>query len=458
VGERNVRIVPDLATSWQPSPDGRTWTFHLRAGAKFHDGSPVNAAAVVYSFNRMLSLKCGAYSDFAEITRVTAVNPLTVRFRLAYPFSSFLASLTSLWGADVVNPKVARRGKVAPGCGASYLDSHDAGSGPYMLVRWQHKQRLVLKAFPGYWGGWHGNHATTVIFTWPASSSTQRLELERGGIDGTNNLTVRDFAAVQHESGIRAIERTAQTIRDIRINTTKGALQNRLVRQALNYAFDYQGVIRGVFAGHAAKMRGVGPTGLKNFVPAGHPYYFDLSKAQSLLKQSGASAKSLNFTIAYLPDDTQAIQMAQIFQFDLAKIGVKTKLQGIPIATYGQVDQKPSTDPDIWIGAWTMDYDDDAQMYYAYYYSANVAPQGGNVMFYKDPVTDRLINQALRARDPRREYHFWQEALYRVYPAAPNIWTVQPDDMVALRSTVHGYTYNFLYGSNYYPVYTMWRG
>jgi peptide/nickel transport system substrate-binding protein len=270
------------------------------------------------------------------------------------------------------------------------------------------------------------------------------------------NLATQDFDALSKTSGIVVHQYTAQTIRDIRLNTQKGAMKNRLVRQALSYAFDYNGVIQGVYHGLASKMKGVGPTGFKNFVPAAHPYTFNLNKARSLLKQSGVPASQLNFTIAYLPDDTAAVQMAQIFQSDLQKIGVTVKLQGIPIATYVQVVKSPKTDPDIWIGAWTMDYNDDAQLYYLYYYSKNEPPVGSDVMYYKDPVTDRLLTQALKATAAGKAYHLFAEACTRIYHAAPNIWTVQPKERVALRSNVHGYAYNFLYSNYYFPLYDMY--
>jgi peptide/nickel transport system substrate-binding protein len=455
VGTKNVRIVPDIATSWSESKNGTIWTFHLRPNVKFHDGSPVNAQAVKFTFDRMLAAKQGAYGDFSEIRRVTVAGPLTVQFHLQFPFASFLPSLTCLDGVDIVNPRVVGNHKIGSN-GSSYLGDHDAGSGPYELVSYQHHQQITLKAFPGYWGGWSGHHVARIVIEWPASSSTQRLALERGGLDATNNLAAQDYAAVAHESGIVVHKYTAQTIRDIRLNTAKGALRNVLVRRALSYAFDYHGVIQGVYHGLAAKMQGVGPTSFKNFVKATHPYTFDLNKAKSLLTQSKVPKSQLNFTIAYLPDDTQAIQMAQIFQSDLAKIGVTATLQGIPIATYNQVVKSPSTDPDIWIGAWTMDYNDDAQLYWLYYYSKNEPPVGSDVMWYHDPTTDRLLVQALHAKTAKRAYHLFQLVCYRVYAAAPNIWTVQPDEQVALRSNVRGYSYNFEYSNYYFPLYSMY--
>ena len=116
MGDKSVKIVPDLATSWTQSNDGKTWTFKLRSGVKFHDGTPVDAAAVQFTFNRLFKLNQGAVGDFAAIDQVDAPDPLTVVFHLKTPFPSFLTSLTTLWGPGIVSPKTVHG---APGQGRS---------------------------------------------------------------------------------------------------------------------------------------------------------------------------------------------------------------------------------------------------------------------------------------------------------------------------------------------------
>src|SRR5581483_6249060 len=138
VGAKGAKIVPDLATSWSSSADGKTWTFHLRSGVKFHDGNSVDAAAVKFSFDRLLKLNLGAVGDFLEVSSVTASNPSTVVFHLSHAFSGFLNSLTTLWGPDFVSPKtlLAHQLKGAPG--TTWLNDPDAGSGPWMVGQWVH--------------------------------------------------------------------------------------------------------------------------------------------------------------------------------------------------------------------------------------------------------------------------------------------------------------------------------
>ncbi|MGH2389391.1 MAG: ABC transporter substrate-binding protein [Chloroflexota bacterium] len=457
VGAKTVKVVPDLATSWKTSADGKTWTFKLRPNVKFHDGSNVDAAAVKFSFDRLAKNQLGAAAVFAEISSVQVVDPLTVAFHLQYPFASFLPSLATVWGADIVSPKTVGNHKINASNGTSYLDDHDAGSGPYELVSWVRHQKITLQAFPGYWGGWSGNHTKTVTLVWPPASSTGRLELEQGALDATDNLSPQDYAAVKQEQGINVLENTSQTIRDIRINAGKGALKNQLVRQALSYAFDYDGVIRGVFQGHASRMQGIGPTGFENFVQEPHLYTFDLNKAKSLLAKAGYAGKKLSFTLSYLPDDTQAQQMAEIYQADLAKIGITGTLKGVPIATYSLIARKPATNPDIWFGTWGMDYADDAEEYWTFYYSKNTPPYGSNVFFYNDPKTDSQLIAARKSTDPAAAYKLYTAIAHRIYNQALEIWPAQPNETVAVSAKVHGYAYNYMYGFFYYPLYNMYK-
>ena len=160
VGQKQPRIVPDLATSWNHSADGKVWTFHLRSGVRFHDGTPLDAAAVKFTFDRLLKLGvaiAGASGDFTEISKVEAVNPTTVRFVLQYPFSSFLTSLTTIWGIGIVSPTAVRKHmRNAKDFGHTWLQDHEAGSGPYMLQSYNRNTGMTLVKFPGYWGGWAG--------------------------------------------------------------------------------------------------------------------------------------------------------------------------------------------------------------------------------------------------------------------------------------------------------------
>jgi peptide/nickel transport system substrate-binding protein len=362
--------------------------------------------------------------------------------------------LTTLWGPDIVSPTTIKAHEVNHDLGAKWLRDHDAGSGPWMISQWVHNQQIVLNPFPGYWRGWSGAHVGQVVYKWPAASSTQRLGLEHGDVDIAMNLTPQDFAAVSHESGITTQEFTAQTIRDIRINNTKGPLKSKLVRQALSYSFDYDTFVKAVFKGHGARMTGVGPTGLANYFPAKHLYTYDLSKAKALLKQAGYP-NGFNIEVTWQAGDFQSQQMAQIWKAEVAPLGITMKLQQLTSAQYNSLDTKPTTMPDVFFGMWTMDYADDQQEYFLFWYSKIHPNANSNVMYYVNPAVDTMLEQGIAAPDAAKASAIFSRICDIVYSDAPQIWAAQPNDLVAMRTNVHGFVYNFLYSSYYYDLYAL---
>ncbi|MGH2345024.1 MAG: ABC transporter substrate-binding protein [Chloroflexota bacterium] len=452
-GSKTVKIVPDLATSWKESKDGKTWTFTLRSGVKFHDGNPVNAAAVKFSFDRLQKLQSGAVGDFLEISSVDAPNPSTVVFHLSTAYSGFLPSLTALWGPDIVSPKTVLAHQVHGDLGKTWMINHDAGSGPWMVQQWVRGQKIVLVPFPGYWKGWSGQHVGEVVLQWPAASSTQRQGLEHGDVDIAMNLNYQDFAAVGSESGIVTREYKAQTIREIRFNSGKSPLNNQLVRQALSYTFDYDTMVKAVFKGHGARMQGVGPTGLANFIPEKNLYTYDLAKAKSLLVKAGYP-HGFPLEVDWQTGDQQSALMAQIWQADTKSLGIAMKLQVLPNAVWSTRSLKESTMPQVWFGQWTMDFADDQNMYLNYFWSKS-PPASGNVFWYKNPTLDTYLEQGRGATSSAAARAAFTKAMNLVYNQALEIWAVQQNDTIAMRDNIHGFVYNYLYGAYYYDLYSL---
>jgi peptide/nickel transport system substrate-binding protein len=452
-GDKTVKIVPDLATSWTESPDGKTWTFKLRSGVKFHDGNPVNAAAVKFTFDRILKLQLGSVGDFLEIKSVDAPDPSTVVFHLSTPFSGFLPSLTTLWGPGIVSPKTVLAHQVNGDLAKKWMVDHDAGSGPWMVKQWVHGQKIVLDPFPGYWKGWTGQHVGEVVIQWPPASSTQRLSLEHGDVDIAMNLNAQDFAAVGHEPGIVALKYTAQTIRDLRFNASKSPLTSQLVRQALAYSLDYDTFVKAAFRGLGVRMLGMGPTGLLNYFPAKHPYTYDLAKAKSLLTQAGYP-HGFPLDVDWQTGDAQSALMAQIWQQDVKPLGIKMKLQVLPNGTWSTISLKASTCPQAFFGQWTMDYADNQNLYLNFYWS-KAPPSSGNTFYLKNPVLDNFLAQASTATDATKTGALFTKAMDIAYNQAVDIPLVQQDDTIGMRSNVHGFVYNYLYGSFYYDLYAL---
>lgn len=446
-GDTGSEIIPWLAETWEQSPDGLTYTFHLREGVKFHDGTLVNAEAVKFSFERMLEMNSGAVANYTVIDKIEAVDDLTVRFTLKSPFSSFMVSLTSLWGPTVVSPTAVREHEVDGDLGQAWLAENEAGSGPYKLESYEHNQQLVLVRNPDYWGGWGDKYVDKVIVRFVSESTTQRQMIEKGDADLAIGLSTEDLDALMETPGVVVPEYTAQTIHEIRLNTTKEPLDDVRVRQALNYSFDYEQAVQGIMDGHATAMAGPTAQGLPGFYKPSFTYEYDLEKARALLAEAGYPDGGFELPCVWISGYESDRRMAEMWQADLKKLGIDLKIQEMPLATWWDATMHPETAPATMMGVWTDDYADATMQLWLMYYSGNFPPTGANWLFYKNEQVDKLLEQARAEVDDARRDEYYQEATEIIYTEAPEVWTIQPTERIAMRSNVKGYEYNFAYSS-----------
>ena len=156
-----TEIEPDLATEYTAAEDGLSFTFKLRQGVKFHDGSEVTADDVVYTVERMLAFKKGYYSSLMQITGAEAIDDYTVKINTSTPFPGLPDALARLY---IVNADVIKQNVEANDYGEKWLQDHEAGSGPYMLESFEPEQQFTMAKFADYYKGWEGSHADKVIF------------------------------------------------------------------------------------------------------------------------------------------------------------------------------------------------------------------------------------------------------------------------------------------------------
>ncbi len=456
VGSTTSRILPDLATSWSSSPNGLTWTFHLRPNVKFHDGTAVTAKAVQFTFNRLAKLKQGSFGDFTEIASVAAPNPLTVVFHLKYRFTSFLLSLTTPYGADIVSPTALLAHQVKHDLGTKWLSTHDAGSGPYELKSWTHGQQILLKRFPGYWAGWSGNHTNEVVFQFAASSATVRLGLQNGSVDAAIGLSNQDLAAFGQGSNVKVANYPSIFVQVVSFNTTQGPLKNRLVRLALAYSFDTAQFVKHVWGPGSMIARSYVPAGIPGYVALPHPYTFDLAKTHQLLQQAGY-AKGLNLQAEVLTGDTQGALCLQIWKADLAKIGVNITIKVMPVSEFFALVSKATTAPAISQNVgWGLDYPDDSFTYNAWLNPHNFGTSG-NYAYYNNPKVTALLLKARAAPTYAAGLAIYRRMLAITFNDAPYVPLVQLPAHIALSAHVHGYEYNIAYTPLYFNVYHMWK-
>jgi len=443
-------IVPELATSWDQSADGKEWTFHLRQNVKFQDGTPFNADAVKYSFDRVLKINQGPAWMFASIDHIDVVDNYTVKFVLKTPFSAFLPALANIWGTGIVSPTAVKANEKAGDLGQAYMQDHMVGTGPYKFVEWVHGDHITLERNLDYWGGWPttsaGKPIDRVIIKFITEPATQRLQLEKGDLDIAMDISVDDLAQVSKESGMVLVEQPSMMGTYIRFNVTKPPLDNIKVRQAILYAFDYNGMINQVMRGHAIQMQGPAAIGLPGHNDQLPIVKQDMAKAKQLIQDSGVKTP-LTLTYVYETGQEDRRMVGELLQSNLAELGITLQIQTMPWESiWGKVsDKDKSQTPDLTANGWWPDYADVQDYLYPMYHSSQWPPTSLNIGFYGNPQVDQLLDQALVTMDANTRYGLYEQAQQLIFNDTPDMDLYQKTMTIMMRDWVKGYVYNPIY-------------
>ncbi|MGE5224388.1 MAG: ABC transporter substrate-binding protein [Omnitrophica WOR_2 bacterium] len=472
VGDVSPKLEPLLAAEIPTkanggiSADGLVYIIQLKPGAKFHDGSPVNADAVVYSYQRIQALNLGPNGITADwIAKIEKVDDLTVKITLKKPFSDFLNSMGSVWGNYIVNPKVARADEKNNDWGHAWLLEHDAGSGPYILANYdQSSNQITLERFTKYWGGWtQKNPFRKATIRWLPEASLARSMLEEGDADIVVNLSTSDFNAVEKEKGFISEKHPSIMQYYLGFNSSAKPLDNVLIRQALQYSFNTGQVFSDIFNGNMIIMNAAAGPGYPDVYPAKNQYSYDLEKAKSLLKQAGVE-QELELTanvMHFWPNDTAVLQL---WQADLAKIGVKLNIQEADSDTWNAAwfnKCTASTTPNMGqISAMEVggDYPSAWELLAQVYPVPRLGGGKCSAVYINNPKINNLFNQIADTTDPAQRHTLFQNLYDTIADDAGAIWIGQAVDLVTLRDNLEGYQYYFSMGGNYIPLAQMsWK-
>ena len=416
----DAQVVPGLATSWDVSTDGMTYTFHLRSGVKFHDGRPFKASNVVHSFERVLDPKtkggrgwplypiAGAkeYADGKgkSIPGLSAPNDTTIVIRLTEPFAIFPKLLAMPVAAIVPDSVPANFGE------------HPIGTGPWKFVEWKHDDYLKFAANPDYFEG--RPKADSLMSRIVPEPSTAVAEFESGNVDvlyvpegETKNWEQTDEKKAMLESA------PALRVFYIAINTTRGPLADIRVRQALNYATDAKGILDGIVSGRGNVAAGVIPPALAGGDSTRKGYTRDTAKAKALLKAAGFPN---GFDAELWSSQTPPFpRIAQTVQANLKDIGVRVTLVQRDASSMREAARAGKTD--MALKDWYADYTDAENFLYPLLHSVNKGV-GGNVSFYSNPKFDQLVSAARREQDEAKRTAMYAEADSMEYQDAPMIY------------------------------------
>ncbi|MFI6387313.1 ABC transporter substrate-binding protein [Nonomuraea sp. NPDC050540] len=371
---------PRLATAWNASSDGKTWTFTLRPGVKFHSGRPLDAAAVKAAVERTMKSGAGASYIWDAVESIQAPGPLTVTFQLKYaaPLDLTASAAYAAYIYDTAVVEQVKDGKT------------DAGSGPYTIASWRkgEENELTLKAFAGYWGGWDRPHYRTVKYRVVPDPRRRWELLQSGEVSFVNRLSPRLYARATRTPGVRTASMPSLQTAMLLFNTAHGPLRDVRLRKAVQKAVDYRGLIRAL-DGSAVPASGIVPEGLPGH-QRGRISRQDLAMSAQLLQRAGhgPGGRPLKLTLTYAEGDADQATLARRLTETLRTLNVT--LDARPMPWIAQWDRGKKRGQDIFVMYWWPDYAD------GYSWFGNVFRSGTppvfNLTYLKDPVADSMID------------------------------------------------------------------
>lgn len=465
----NLSASPLLATSWEASTDGKTYTFKLRQGVKFSTGNELNAEAVKFSMDRLTMIGLGPLYMTSSYKSTEVVDKYTVKMTLNFPYPAWLTIISNPAVAGIIDPAfVKAHGPDKANTRNNYVSTHTAGAGAYMLSQWQQGQQIVLTRNPNYWRGWSGNHPKQVILQTVPEQETRTLSIQKGSVD-TATIVVSSLPSFLQQvkgNNLPVVVPTTQGGKPLlSLKTTWLDLNNKMlptsdinVRKALNYSFNYDLYIQKVLFGYAFRMEGMIPRGVLGHVSDYPSYEFDLDKAKMYLgKASPAAKKALanGLPLKYMPGYVLQQNGALMWQSDLAKIGIKLNIQEIDQATLTTLQTSAPGVP-IVESLWSPDYPD-ADDFINAAKTSYWPPKGYGAAFAGDAETDKLIQQGVEEQDPDKRKAIYRQLELYFHDQASIIMLAELSGTLnewnAHLTSLQGLEYNPMFHPMYYNCY-----
>ncbi len=437
-------LKPLLAETWKLVEGGKAWEFKLKKGVKFASGNSLTAEDVKFSFERLANLK-DQPADMAEnLGPIEVVDAQTVRIAMAdknQPLLTFLSSVTyAVYDSKTVIAQGGTSGKDAEKAdkATTWLDTHSAGTGPYVLTGWTRNQEVVLERNKNYWRA--PAAFEKVVLRHIADGAAQVLAVRRGDIDAALNLSPDQLDSLAKDANIKVV--SAPSLDYVYMTLTNSAdlnatLAKKPARQAVVAAIDYDGIIKGLMGGHAIRPATFIPVGLGGSTEALTKeigYRQDLAKAKKLLAEAGAP-NGFSFKLSYGKASiagTAYDLVAQKIQSDLARVGIKAELDLMDQATLRTAYKEGKTQSVL--SFWNPDA---MEPYLWAQPSIGRVSKRVNWTPPKDIVD--LVNRAGGEPDPKKAAGLYREFQKMLIDQANYIMLIQPVYRVATTKAITNY-------------------
>ena len=414
-----LQVEPALAKSWEISDDGTVYTFHLREGVSFHDGSPFDAEAVKFNFDRMLN-EDHPYHDtgpfplsffFQSIQKTEVIDPLTVRMTLDKPYAPLLSNLAYPTGLILSPAAVKEHGED--------VGRQPAGTGAFRFVEWESNRKVVVEGNADHWDG--APDLKAVVFRPITDANTRLSEMLSGGIDLMVEVPPDNVATFENDDQFTVFEQAGPHVWFLILNLRDEPFKDKRVRQAANYAINKQALVEDVLQGTATVAAGPTPAAFSwAHNEALEPYPYDPEKARQLIQEAGYDGTEITFYVTEGGSGMlDPVAMGTAIQADLAAVGLNAKIETYEWNTFlGKVNPGLEGKADMAEMAW-MTNDPDTLPFLALRSEALPDNGGFNSGYYSNPKVDELLEQARRSTDQDERARLYKEMQEIVHEDAP---------------------------------------
>lgn len=448
-----TELQPSLAESWDISPDGKVYTFHLRQGVKFQSNKyfkptrDFNADDVIFSFMRQKdkqhpyhNVSQGTYANFDSLelgTLLTAIDKVddhTVRFTLAHAEAPFLADL-AWYFASILSSEYADA--MLKAGTPERVDMDPIGTGPFQLTQYQKDSRILFSAFPDYWQG--KAKLDRLVYTITPDASVRFAKLEKGECQVMPFPNPADLPRMREDKDITLLQKAGLNTGFLAFNTQKPPLDNVKVRQALSMAINKTAIIAAIFQGTGTVAKNILPPGVWSAKEDLRDYDFDPDKARALLKEAGFP-NGLTIDLWAMPVqrpyNPNARRMAEMIQSDWAKIGVKANIVTYEWGEY--LKRVRSGEHQAALMGWTT-ATGDPDNFFGPLFSCTSANGGSNSARWCYAPFDKLITEARASGDHNRRIALYQQAQEIMHEQAPAVMIAHSTIFEPVRKDVIGY-------------------
>ncbi len=437
-------IDANAAESWDVSEDGTIYTFHLRDDVVFHSGNQLTASDVKYSMDRLMAMGEGfAYLFTDLVSEVKVIDEKTVEFDLSSPSGTFPAIIVRLYILDekLMTEHYAEGDYGEQGdYGKAWLQTNDAGSGPYKVKEMKTEEYLVIEKYSEYWKGWEDGAPETIRMVGGLETTAIRTMISRGELDITNDAqTPEAYTEMDAMEGVDSVNILSGVNTNLMLNTKSAPTDDIHVRKAIAYATDYQTIINSIYPGSSLSTGPVvsGMTAAALTVEE-MPYTYDLAKAEEELKQSPYYDQLMSgeLTIAFTwcsEGGSSQEKLALLIQSEMGKLGVTVDITGKPFATMMTDAQTIETTPNASIVAFSPAYLDAGSVLKTRYHSGSCG-SWEQMEWLQDNEIDSMIEKSTVIINEDERNEAYKEISRQLIELCPTVWLFDATTTVAYRS------------------------